>query len=171
MRSINKVFIVGNITRDPELKTAASGQVIATFGVAFTLVGAEKNMVSIITHNERIRIKVEMASLTQFDFCPNAAEGAPLFVIQISKHFKVRKRRWIGENDRVACQFGANEWCCSPVRIAGTDQIGQFSRIFSIHHEIDELMSQIWMLATTVDNHAIQRHDGSLFRYGVINCK
>ncbi len=34
MRSINKVFIVGNITRDPEIKMSASGQAIATFGVA-----------------------------------------------------------------------------------------------------------------------------------------
>ncbi len=34
MRSINKVFIIGNVTRDPELKTTVSGQPIATFGLA-----------------------------------------------------------------------------------------------------------------------------------------
>lgn len=34
MRNINKVFIIGNLTRDPELKTTKSGQPIATFGVA-----------------------------------------------------------------------------------------------------------------------------------------
>lgn len=34
MRSINKVIIIGNLTRDPELKQTASGQPIATFGVA-----------------------------------------------------------------------------------------------------------------------------------------
>ncbi|MBI5152772.1 single-stranded DNA-binding protein [Candidatus Peregrinibacteria bacterium] len=34
MRNVNKVFIIGNLTRDPELKTTKSGQPIATFGVA-----------------------------------------------------------------------------------------------------------------------------------------
>ncbi len=34
MRNINKVFIIGNLTRDPELKQTKSGQPIATFGVA-----------------------------------------------------------------------------------------------------------------------------------------
>jgi single-strand DNA-binding protein len=34
MRSVNKVIIVGNLTRDPELKETQGGQAIATFGVA-----------------------------------------------------------------------------------------------------------------------------------------
>ncbi len=34
MRSINKVMLVGNLTRDPEAKQTANGQVIVTFGVA-----------------------------------------------------------------------------------------------------------------------------------------
>ena len=34
MRSINKVIIIGNLTRDPVGKTTQSGQPIATFGVA-----------------------------------------------------------------------------------------------------------------------------------------
>lgn len=34
MRSINKVIIIGNLTRDPVSKTTQSGQPIATFGVA-----------------------------------------------------------------------------------------------------------------------------------------
>mgnify|MGYP001608201424 CR=1 FL=1 len=34
MRSINKVIIIGNLTRDPITKTTQSGQPIATFGVA-----------------------------------------------------------------------------------------------------------------------------------------
>jgi len=34
MRSINKVIIIGNVTRDPEVKQTVSGQPIATFGVA-----------------------------------------------------------------------------------------------------------------------------------------
>jgi len=34
MRSINKVILVGNLTRDPEVKTTGAGQAVATFGVA-----------------------------------------------------------------------------------------------------------------------------------------
>lgn len=34
MRSVNKVILVGNLTRDPELKNTTSGQSIVTFGLA-----------------------------------------------------------------------------------------------------------------------------------------
>lgn len=34
MRSVNKVILIGNLTRDPELKTTTSGQSIVTFGLA-----------------------------------------------------------------------------------------------------------------------------------------
>ncbi|RJQ14218.1 single-stranded DNA-binding protein [Candidatus Parcubacteria bacterium] len=32
--NLNKIFIIGNLTRDPELRTTPSGQPVATFGVA-----------------------------------------------------------------------------------------------------------------------------------------
>lgn len=34
MRSVNKVIIIGNLTRDPEIKSTQGGQQICTFGVA-----------------------------------------------------------------------------------------------------------------------------------------
>jgi single-strand DNA-binding protein len=34
MRSINKVILVGNLTRDPELKNTTGGQPITSFGLA-----------------------------------------------------------------------------------------------------------------------------------------
>jgi single-strand DNA-binding protein len=34
MRSVNKVIIIGNLTRDPELKQTQNGQDITTFGIA-----------------------------------------------------------------------------------------------------------------------------------------
>ncbi|MFH0776812.1 MAG: single-stranded DNA-binding protein [Patescibacteria group bacterium] len=34
MRSVNKVILVGNLTRDPELKATTGGQAICTFGLA-----------------------------------------------------------------------------------------------------------------------------------------
>lgn len=34
MRSVNKVILVGNLTRDPEMRQTTSGQSIVTFGLA-----------------------------------------------------------------------------------------------------------------------------------------
>ncbi len=46
MRSVNKVILIGNLTRDPELKTTTSGQAIVTLGLAtnrqWTTSGREK---------------------------------------------------------------------------------------------------------------------------------
>jgi single-strand DNA-binding protein len=34
MRSVNKVFLIGNLTRDPEMRQTPNGQNVTTFGVA-----------------------------------------------------------------------------------------------------------------------------------------
>lgn len=34
MRSVNKVILIGNLTRDPEMKSTQSGQAVVTFGIA-----------------------------------------------------------------------------------------------------------------------------------------
>lgn len=34
MRSVNKVILIGNVTRDPELRQTQSGQAVCTFGLA-----------------------------------------------------------------------------------------------------------------------------------------
>jgi len=34
MKSVNKVILLGNVTRDPELKATSTGQSVATFGLA-----------------------------------------------------------------------------------------------------------------------------------------
>lgn len=34
MKSVNKVILLGNVTRDPELKSTTNGQSVATFGIA-----------------------------------------------------------------------------------------------------------------------------------------
>ncbi len=34
MKSVNKVILLGNVTRDPELKSTTNGQAVCTFGLA-----------------------------------------------------------------------------------------------------------------------------------------
>ncbi len=41
--NFNKVFILGNLTRDPELRTTPTGQSVAQFGVATNRVWFDKN--------------------------------------------------------------------------------------------------------------------------------
>lgn len=46
MRSVNKVILIGNLTRDPEMKQTQNGQAVTTFGIAtnreWTTTGAER---------------------------------------------------------------------------------------------------------------------------------
>ncbi len=43
MKSVNKVTLLGNVTRDPELKATANGQSICTFGLATNRVWKDPN--------------------------------------------------------------------------------------------------------------------------------
>lgn len=52
MRSVNKVILIGNITRDPEIKKTTSGQSIVTFGLA--------------TNREWVTSKSEKQSLAEY---------------------------------------------------------------------------------------------------------
>ena len=40
--NLNKVFLIGNLTRDPELRTTPSGQPVASFGIATNRVYTDK---------------------------------------------------------------------------------------------------------------------------------
>jgi single-strand DNA-binding protein len=52
MRSVNKVILIGNLTRDPELKNTPNGQPIVTFGIA--------------TNREWVTSEKEKKSLAEF---------------------------------------------------------------------------------------------------------
>lgn len=43
MKSVNKVILLGNVTRDPELKQTTGGQSICTFGLATNRVWRDSN--------------------------------------------------------------------------------------------------------------------------------
>lgn len=43
MSSMNRVFLMGNLTRDPELRVVASGSKVTTFGLATSRVFTGKN--------------------------------------------------------------------------------------------------------------------------------
>jgi single-strand DNA-binding protein len=43
MKSVNKVILLGNVTRDPELKSTPNGQSVCTFGIATNRVWKDAN--------------------------------------------------------------------------------------------------------------------------------
>jgi single-strand DNA-binding protein len=43
MKSVNKVILLGNVTRDPELKSTTNGQSVCTFGLATNRVWRDAN--------------------------------------------------------------------------------------------------------------------------------
>ena len=43
MKSVNKAILLGNVTRDPELKSTTGGQTVCTFGLATNRVWKDQN--------------------------------------------------------------------------------------------------------------------------------
>jgi len=77
MKSVNKVILLGNVTRDPELKTTTNGQSVCTFGLATNRVwkdaSGEKQSLPEY-HN-----LVAWGGLAEF-CAQSIAKGKPLFI-------------------------------------------------------------------------------------------
>ncbi|PKL36292.1 single-stranded DNA-binding protein [Candidatus Peregrinibacteria bacterium HGW-Peregrinibacteria-1] len=90
MRSVNKVIIIGNLTRAPELRSTPSGQQVATFGVA--------------TNRDWTTREGEKRSSAEFHECVAWAKLAEICEKHISKGTLVyiegylKTRSWDGEN-------------------------------------------------------------------------
>jgi len=75
--SLNRVFLIGNLTRDPELRYIPSGQAVATFSVAvnrvYTLQSGEKkedvSFINVVVWGRRAEVCGEYLS-----------KGSPVFV-------------------------------------------------------------------------------------------
>lgn len=77
MKSVNKVILLGNVTRDPELKATANGQSVATFGLATNRVWKD--------HTGEKQSLAEYHNLVAWgglaDFCAQSVrKGKPLYV-------------------------------------------------------------------------------------------
>ena len=77
MKSVNKVILLGNVTRDPELKATTNGQSVATFGIATNRVwkdqaGQKQSLAEY--HN-----LVAWGGLAEF-CAQNIRKGKPLYV-------------------------------------------------------------------------------------------
>lgn len=77
MKSVNRVTLLGNVTRDPELKSTENGQSVCTFGLATNRVWRDSS-------GERQSLP-EYHNLVSWgglaDFCAqNVRKGKPLFV-------------------------------------------------------------------------------------------
>src|SRR3989344_5936426 len=84
MKSVNKVILLGNVTRDPQLKSTQNGQSVATFGLATNRVwkdtnGTKQSLAEF--HN-----LVAWGKLAEF-ISQNVTKGKPIF---IEGHLKTR---------------------------------------------------------------------------------
>lgn len=90
MASLNKVFLIGNITRDPELRYIPSGSAVATFTVAVNRVfksqtGEKKEQTSfirVVVWGRRAEVCGEYLS-----------KGSPVFV-----EGRLQSREWEGQD-------------------------------------------------------------------------
>jgi len=85
MASLNKVFLIGNLTRDPELRYIPSGSAVATFTVAVNRVyvqqGEKKEEVSYV----KVVVWAKMA-----ETCGEyLSKGSPVFV-----EGRIQSRSW-----------------------------------------------------------------------------
>ncbi len=90
MRSVNKVILIGNLTRDPEMKSTQNGQNISTFGIA--------------TNREWITGNGEKKKSTEFheivawsrlaDICSKFLKKGKLVYLE----GYIKRRSWDGEN-------------------------------------------------------------------------
>ncbi|MBI5124371.1 MAG: single-stranded DNA-binding protein [Candidatus Omnitrophica bacterium] len=90
MASLNKVFLMGNLTRDPELRYVPSGTAVATFTIAINRVytsqaGEKKEEVSfvrVVVWGRRAEVSGEYLS-----------KGSPVFV-----EGRLQSRSWEGQD-------------------------------------------------------------------------
>jgi single-strand DNA-binding protein len=88
--SLNKVFLIGNLTRDPELRYLSTGQAVATFSVAvnrsYTTQSGEKRdeatFVRVVTWEKRAEVCNEYLK-----------KGSPVFV-----EGRLQSRTWEGQD-------------------------------------------------------------------------
>lgn len=85
MATLNKVFMIGNITRDPELRYTPGGQAVTTLGLAVNsryTVGDEKK-------EEALFIDVNVWGKVAENCCTYLKKGAPVFI-----EGRLRGRTW-----------------------------------------------------------------------------
>lgn len=92
MKSVNKVMLLGNATRDPELKSTQGGQPVCTFGLATNRVWKNQN-------GEKQSLPefhnlVAWSGLAEFA-AQSVKKGKPLFI-----EGYLKTRSWEGEDKR-----------------------------------------------------------------------
>ena len=90
MANLNKVFLMGNLTRDPELRYIPSGTAVATFTVAsgrvYTMASGEKR-------EETCFVRI-VAWARQAELCGEyLSKGSPVFV-----EGRLQSRTWEGQD-------------------------------------------------------------------------
>ncbi|MBA2124128.1 hypothetical protein B9J78_04235 [bacterium Unc6] len=90
MASFNRVFLIGNLTRDPELRYIASGQAVATFSIAvnrvFKLATGEKK-------EEATFIRIVAWGKNAESCNKYLSKGSSVFV-----EGRIQTRKWVGDD-------------------------------------------------------------------------
>lgn len=77
MKSVNKIILLGNVTRDPQLKATQNGQSVVTFGLATNRVWKDQNGVK--QSLAEFHNLVAWGKLAEF-IAQNVTKGKPLFI-------------------------------------------------------------------------------------------
>ena len=82
MASYNKVILIGNLTRDPELRYTAKGMAIAKLGLAVgrkwrNEAGEMQEETTFVEHSDGCGVGVQQRRITSFAVAPNPCGGLP----------------------------------------------------------------------------------------------
>jgi hypothetical protein len=96
--------------------------------------------------------------VNEFDLGPDAVQHAPARAVQVAHHLQAGQRRRIRENRADYRRFpGGYRRGGRAIRVAGTDEVGEFRRVFAFQHEVDEAHAPDPAAAGLVQHHGIQR--------------
>lgn len=125
--NLNKVFILGNLTRDPELRQTATGQNVATFGVATNRIWSNQSGKQTQTEFHNVVVWGRLAEIAN----QYLAKGRLVFVEgrlttrtwQDQSGQKRNRTEIVGENLQLGPRQGVSQTSLSPSPSVATEML------------------------------------------------
>lgn len=133
--NLNKVFILGNLTRDPELRQTATGQNVATFGVATNRIWSNQSGKQTQTEFHNVVVWGRLAEIAN----QYLGKGRLVFV-----EGRLTTRTWQDQNGqkRNRTEIVAENLQLGP-RLQGTSQTSNFNKPASRAETIPEILPEV----------------------------